>query len=45
MGSCGSCFIEIFEKMHGSRKTVLSCGIKINDELCNVEIRILKSVY
>jgi ferredoxin len=45
MGSCGTCFVEICEKINDSKKNVLSCGIKIDDELCNVEITILESVY
>ena len=45
MGSCGTCFVEICDKLHGNKEIVLSCGIKINAELANVEIWIQDSVY
>lgn len=45
MGSCGTCFVEIYEKLQGITKTVLSCDVKINDELANMEIRIQESLY
>ncbi|CAN5447869.1 hypothetical protein BH11BAC3_BH11BAC3_17250 [soil metagenome] len=45
MGSCGTCFVEICGKMPASKKTVLACGINIDDELSNVEIRVHEPAY
>ena len=40
-GSCGTCGVEIREECLGTRKFVLSCEIKLDDELANKTVNIL----
>jgi hypothetical protein len=40
-GSCGTCGVEIKEKFTGKRKFILSCEIKIDDELVEKKVNIL----
>ena len=40
-GSCGTCGVEIKEDCSGERKFILSCEIKIDDDLANRTVNIL----
>jgi hypothetical protein len=41
-GCCGTCGVEIREDCSGERKFTLSCEIKIDDELANKRIVVLR---
>ena len=41
-GCCGTCGVEIREECSGERKFTLSCEIKINAELANKKITVLR---
>ena len=42
MGSCGTCTIELLSKHVNVKKSMLSCGIAVNDSLANSRIIIPK---
>ena len=41
-GCCGTCGVEIMEEYSGERKFTLSCEIKIDDELSNMRVNLLR---
>jgi len=41
-GCCGTCGVEVREDCSGERKFTLSCEIKIDDELANKRIILLR---
>ena len=45
MGSCGTCRVGINDGYQGKEKTVLSCDIKVDDELSNTIITLAEPGY
>ena len=38
MGSCGTCLVTISNKYASASRSVMACGMQINDELSNTQI-------
>ena len=45
MGSCGTCMVDVCNKVTGGKRSHLSCDLPVNDELENMVIVIREPAY
>ncbi len=45
MGSCGTCVVQITSAGSNIKRSVLACGILVNDELANMIVLIPDKIY
>lgn len=45
MGSCGTCLVTIGNKYTSVSRSVMACGMQVNDELSNTQITISEQRY